>query len=65
MKIGDVVQLKSGGPKMVIREDQGVIDSGHWFTCEYFDGKGIYRTRDFQETSLSIVIEDATVHTHI
>ena len=50
---------------MVIREDQGVIDSGHWFTCEYFDGKGIYRTRDFQETSLSIVIEDATVHTHI
>ena len=57
MKTGDVVQLKSGGPKMVIREDQGVNenDTGHWFTCEYFDNAGVLITKDFPESSLSLL----------
>ncbi|MBP5692609.1 MAG: DUF2158 domain-containing protein [Bacteroidales bacterium] len=56
MKTGDVVQLKCGGPKMVIREDQGVNENEnvHWFTCEYFEN-GVLIIKDFPESSLSLL----------
>jgi uncharacterized protein YodC (DUF2158 family) len=46
-KIGDVVQLKSGGPNMTIESDAG---EGN-FVCQWFDGSEVKRTT-FQGASL-------------
>ena len=55
MKVGDIVKLKSGGPEMVIIVDQGENESGHYFSCEWFDANGKYEHRDFLESSLVIL----------
>lgn len=55
MKVGDVVQLKSGGPKMVIQDDYGIDEKGqHWFTCEWFEDTKP-KSADFLESSLKLV----------
>lgn len=55
MKVGDVVKLKSGGPEMVIKEDEGENEIGHYYLCEWFDANGKYERHDFLESSLVIV----------
>jgi uncharacterized protein YodC (DUF2158 family) len=43
INVGDVVQLKSGGPKMVAKNS---ANAGDYVTCEWFDGKQV-KQRDF------------------
>lgn len=47
LKIGDVVQLKSGGPSMTLEE----IDFTGGALCAWFEGKKVEK-RTFQLTSL-------------
>jgi uncharacterized protein YodC (DUF2158 family) len=49
-KAGDVVRLKSGGPKMTVRraETDGEV------VCEWFSEKKAVETAVFNETSLEI-----------
>lgn len=58
MKKGDVVQLKCGGPKMVILEKQedyeNVEANEQWFSCEWIDSDGNYKHHDFPESSLEL-----------
>jgi uncharacterized protein YodC (DUF2158 family) len=35
LKVGDIVQLKSGGPKMTVKSSHGVEDDVH---CQWFAG---------------------------
>ena len=61
MKEGDLVKLKSGGPQMVIIEDQGDNEFGHWFTCEYYDG--VHQKKvDCLETSLVSITESDIIN---
>jgi uncharacterized protein YodC (DUF2158 family) len=46
-KVGDTVQLKSGGPIMTIIE---VLSEG-WVTCRWYDGKQ-YKTENFPSEAL-------------
>jgi uncharacterized protein YodC (DUF2158 family) len=48
-KVGDVVQLKSGGQKMTVVGD-GTSD-GHVY-CQWFDATGKARGSQFPETAL-------------
>jgi uncharacterized protein YodC (DUF2158 family) len=52
MNIGDVVQLKSGGPKMTILGGNGK----HW-VCQWFNNTGLDQGT-FAEASLEIVEEN-------
>lgn len=47
-KPGDVVKLKSGGPKMTVAK----IDNDGSVDCEWFDEKNIPQVRAFTATSL-------------
>jgi uncharacterized protein YodC (DUF2158 family) len=55
LKMGDVVMLKSGGPKMTIVNISsplpGSISSAKWVRCIWFDGSNIYEYR-FDSTVL-------------
>jgi uncharacterized protein YodC (DUF2158 family) len=48
-QIGSVVQLKSGGPTMVVKQ---IISGGLLIVCEWFDGAGIGQTGEFQAAEL-------------
>ena len=37
-KTGDVVQLKSGGPKMTVKEYTALASGGSNVRCQWFDG---------------------------
>ena len=55
MKIGEVVQLKSGGPFMTVQEVKEVVreDVGHvWVTCVWFSPCGEYQTTSFVKDTL-------------
>jgi uncharacterized protein YodC (DUF2158 family) len=52
MKPGDIVQLKSGGPRMTIVEVAG----GH-ADCEWFDDKKVPQRKEFALTSLKPAAE--------
>lgn len=62
MNVGDVVILKSGGPKMVIKEDQGTNEYGRWFTCRYFDDNNLAHTLDCQESELVLADQQNDVN---
>jgi uncharacterized protein YodC (DUF2158 family) len=50
LKPGDVVRLKSGGPRMTIRD---AADSGLWL-CDWFEG-GKHEQDVFTEAQLKLV----------
>jgi uncharacterized protein YodC (DUF2158 family) len=50
-KTGDVVQLKSGGPKMTV--DCRIPDSTDKLICKWFEGKEV-RTEVFREDMLIV-----------
>jgi len=58
-KIGDVVILKSGGPKMTITNDKTGVDmslGNVWngrYDCKWFDGDSMQKSR-FPQDSLEI-----------
>jgi uncharacterized protein YodC (DUF2158 family) len=39
IKAGDIVQLKSGGPKMSVQKTGGYPGIGNGANCVWFDGK--------------------------
>ena len=62
LKMGDVVMLKSGGPKMTIANISeprpGPIRPAKWVRCIWFDGSNIYEY-SFDSTGLVKVPEKA------
>jgi uncharacterized protein YodC (DUF2158 family) len=57
IKVGDVVRLKSGGPKMTVQERY----ENEWL-CKWFDSKKETRCEPFGEVLLEIVRETPGVH---
>lgn len=54
-KKGMVVQLKSGGPKMTVREAENQED----ICCEYWDEKSkLFKTNSFNEDELEEVVKN-------
>jgi len=50
LKVGDIVQLLSGGPKMTVSQI-----SANNIGCEYFNAKGNNKTRSFRPEVLALV----------
>lgn len=58
MKIGDVVRLKSGGPKMTVGKVADGEDAGRVVVCCWFEGS-IFRSQNFPFAGLEAVGEEA------
>ncbi len=62
LKMGDVVRLKSGGPKMTIANVSeprpGPLPPAKWVRCIWFEGSNIYEY-SFDSTCLVKVSEKA------
>jgi len=59
-ELGEVVRLKSGGPKMTVTSlDEGSLGSGPEVWCEWFDDKTKVQSGGFAPTSLEKVPPDA------
>jgi uncharacterized protein YodC (DUF2158 family) len=62
MKVGDVVMLKSGGPRMVISEIDGWEDedgnTGGGYLCVWFNANGEIKKRVFEKSLLVLVEPD-------
>jgi uncharacterized protein YodC (DUF2158 family) len=53
--IGDVVTLKSGGPRMTVMHAGPVsFASGHWLICQWFDDHGDLRQDMFEQGMVQI-----------
>jgi uncharacterized protein YodC (DUF2158 family) len=51
--IGDVVTLKTGGPRMTVMYAGPVgFASGHWLICEWFDEQGELRQDMFAQDAV-------------
>lgn len=47
--VGDVVTLKSGGPRMTVTAiGPAALASGEWLLCEWFDEQGELRQERFE-----------------
>lgn len=53
LKVGDVVRLKSGGPKMTVYE----IDKYKMISCKWFDKKEEIQCLDFTQDTLEKIEE--------
>lgn len=51
-QIGDVVQLKSGGPVMTVENPSFQSNPGPVVRCEWFDAKGLKQIGVFKEEML-------------
>jgi len=58
IKAGDVVRLKSGGPKMTVAgrpaHAPGQPEGTAWH-CQWFDGEGALLAQDFEPAALEVV----------
>ncbi|PLZ00323.1 DUF2158 domain-containing protein [Burkholderia sp. WAC0059] len=53
--VGDVVTLKSGGPRMTVMYAGPVgFAEGHWLICQWFDEHGELRQEMFEQDSVQI-----------
>lgn len=53
--VGDVVTLKSGGPRMTVTAVGPVeLPSGEWLLCEWFDHHGELRQERFERNLVRI-----------
>lgn len=61
-KIGDVVQLKSGGPKMTITNPDVdcVYPTGRWIQCKWFGADFILQTELFKAEMLIVILFNLT-----
>ena len=64
-KKGDVVELKSGGPKMTIEKYKILHSmtgpshvSKNTVVCTWFDSNGVLQSRDFEHDALKIIEND-------
>ncbi len=55
-KVGDIVQINSGGPKMTVRSTPSAGNGGN-YDCQWFAGKKLESGR-FPESSLKPVTDD-------
>jgi len=51
-KVGDIVRLRSGGPKMTV-----CVMEGDRIGCEWFDEKGEHKIRTFDKAVLDKIEE--------
>ena len=52
-RVGDVVTLKTGGPRMtVIYAGPVVFDDADWVICQWFDGGGNFRQEMFHHETV-------------
>jgi uncharacterized protein YodC (DUF2158 family) len=52
-RIGDVVTLKTGGPRMTVTYAGPVVfDDNHWLICQWFDERGECRQEMFQNETV-------------
>ncbi len=52
-RVGDVVTLKTGGPRMtVIYSGPVVFDAADWLICQWFDEGGHFRQEMFQHETV-------------
>lgn len=56
-KIGQVVQLKSGGPLMTVNE--ALDSSGEKYRCRWFTKEGIVQAGDFASDALVVVPKES------
>ena len=58
LKKGDVVMLKSGGPKMTVlnfgEQKPGALTSSNWVRCLWFEGNRVYEF-NFDKNVLELV----------
>lgn len=61
-KTGDVVQLKSGGPKMTVVRLPGVKDIPEdkirYIQCQWFDNAGVLQTQTFHIEAVDLYKEE-------
>ena len=64
-KKGDVVELKSGGPRMTIEKYKiihsmtaGSHVSDNIVICTWFDNNGVLQSREFEQEALKIIGND-------
>lgn len=53
-EIGQIVRLKSGGPKMTIKASESSGDEAPIWACQWFDRNGKLHNDSFQEDMLDI-----------
>ncbi|WP_323121317.1 YodC family protein [Burkholderia alba] len=59
-RIGDVVTLKTGGPRMTVTYAGPVVfDDGDWLICQWFDERGECRQEMFQNET--VVLEPRAI----
>lgn len=51
LSIGEVVQLKSGGPKMTVRAVGAANDGTPWVSCQWFSDEGV-KSAEFHPEAL-------------
>ena len=56
-KLGDIVQLRSGGPKMTVRNVSDESDRHHFIYCDWFAGSKSQRAQ-FPPASLIKIAEE-------
>lgn len=59
-RIGDVVTLKTGGPRMTVTYAGPVVfDTSEWVICQWFDENGEFRQEMFPNET--VVLEPRTI----
>jgi uncharacterized protein YodC (DUF2158 family) len=53
LALGDVVRLKSGGPKMTLTEGE----KGGKIKCQWFDRNGKMHTADFDAVAVEVFVK--------
>lgn len=52
-RVGDVVTLKTGGPRMTVTYAGTVVfDDGDWLICQWFDENGEFRQEMFPHDTM-------------
>lgn len=55
-EIGQIVRLKSGGPKMTIKRNEGNGEEEQVWACQWFDRNGKLHNDSFPEDMLDIFV---------
>ncbi|HVS38424.1 MAG TPA: DUF2158 domain-containing protein [Gemmataceae bacterium] len=54
LKIGDVVELKSGGPAMTVMDDASESYGRGFLECHWFDKEGKPQSKAFHQDALKL-----------
>jgi uncharacterized protein YodC (DUF2158 family) len=56
-KVGDIVKLKSGGPKMTVES----VEGGNTYLCQWFDKEDRLERGKFPENCIAIPVKSKSV----